>query len=57
MRMGRTSRSRLSGYRMAEVRLLAADEKTGVPWRYLLVSESDIETAKGSWDALKALGT
>jgi type III restriction enzyme len=25
-------------------------------WRYLLVSESDIETAKGSWPALKGLG-
>ncbi len=46
-----------SDYRMAEVRLLTVDEKTGVPCRYLLVSESDIETAKGSWDALKALGT
>jgi type III restriction enzyme len=27
-----------------------------VPWRYLLVSESDIETAKDSWVALKRLG-
>jgi type III restriction enzyme len=27
-----------------------------VPWRYLLVSESDIDTAKGSWEALKWLG-
>lgn len=27
-----------------------------VPWRYLLVSESDIDTAKDSWEALKRLG-
>jgi len=26
----------------------------GVLWRYLLVSESQIQTAKGSWAALKA---
>jgi type III restriction enzyme len=26
----------------------------GVEWRYLLVSESDIKEAKGSWGALKA---
>ncbi len=36
---------------------VTADDKVGVPWRYLLVSESDVETAKGSWDALKALGS
>jgi type III restriction enzyme len=27
-----------------------------VPWRYLLVSETDIRTVKGSWPALKKLG-
>jgi type III restriction enzyme len=27
-----------------------------VSWRYLLVSESDIDTAKDSWEALKRLG-
>lgn len=27
-----------------------------VPWRYLLASEADVETAKGSWPALKSLG-
>jgi type III restriction enzyme len=27
-----------------------------VPWCYLLVSESDIDTAKGSWEALKRIG-
>jgi len=35
---------------------VTADEKVGVAWRYLLVSETDIETARGSWAALKALG-
>jgi type III restriction enzyme len=35
---------------------VTADEKVDVPWRYLLVSETDIDTAKGSWAALKALG-
>ncbi|MEJ7749535.1 MAG: hypothetical protein WKF56_09540, partial [Candidatus Limnocylindrales bacterium] len=35
---------------------VSADEQVGVPWRYLLVSEADIETAKGSWPALKILG-
>jgi type III restriction enzyme len=35
---------------------VTADEKVRVPWRYLLASEADIETAKGSWPALKALG-
>ena len=33
----------------------AAEEVT-VTWRYLLVSESDIAAAKGSWGALKGLG-
>jgi type III restriction enzyme len=32
------------------------DEHVDVTWRYLLVSESDVETAKGSWSALKKLG-
>jgi type III restriction enzyme len=35
---------------------VTADEQVGVRWRYLLVSESDVETAKGSWAQLKALG-
>jgi type III restriction enzyme len=35
---------------------VTADEKVEVPWRYLLASEADIETAKSSWPALKALG-
>ena len=33
-----------------------SDEKVLVPWRYLLVSESDVDTAKGSWSALARLG-
>lgn len=36
---------------------VSADEKVGVQWRYLLVSEADIKTAKGSWPALQKLGT
>ena len=36
---------------------VSADERVGVPWRYLLVSEDDVRTAKGSWSALKGLGS
>jgi len=32
-----------------------SDEKVRVTWRYLLVAESDVDTAKGSWSALKKL--
>jgi type III restriction enzyme len=35
---------------------VTADEKVGVTWLYLLVSESDVDTAKGSWSALARLG-
>ena len=35
---------------------VSADEKVGTRWRYLLVSEADVKTARGSWDALKGLG-
>ncbi|MDP9364998.1 MAG: DEAD/DEAH box helicase family protein, partial [Chloroflexota bacterium] len=35
---------------------VSADEKVSVVWRYLLASEFDVTTAKGSWAALKALG-
>lgn len=35
---------------------VTADDKVDVPWRYLIVSETDVETAKGSWTALKKLG-
>jgi type III restriction enzyme len=34
-----------------------ADAAVDVTWRYLLVSETDISTARGSWVALKGLGT
>jgi type III restriction enzyme len=34
----------------------AADE-VGVTWRYLLAAESDVTAAKGSWPALKSLGS
>jgi type III restriction enzyme len=36
---------------------VTADERVGVTWRYLLASESDIDDAKGSWSALKKLGS
>ncbi len=35
---------------------VSADETVGKRWRYLLASETDIDEAKGSWAALKALG-
>ena len=35
---------------------VTADGTAGVAWRYLLLSESDVETAKGSWPAMKKLG-
>jgi type III restriction enzyme len=36
---------------------VTADDKVDARWRYLLVSETDIETAKSSWEALKSLGS
>ncbi|HVB22300.1 MAG TPA: DEAD/DEAH box helicase family protein [Ktedonobacteraceae bacterium] len=36
---------------------VTADDKVRVTWRYLLVSETDVNTAKGSWGALKKLGS
>lgn len=33
-----------------------ADDKVTAIWRYLLVSESHVKTAKGSWMALRGLG-
>lgn len=33
-----------------------ADENVGIRWRYLLLSESDVKTARGSWAALMGLG-
>jgi type III restriction enzyme len=35
---------------------VSADEIVGATWRYLLVSESDVATARGSWSALVRLG-
>lgn len=34
----------------------ASDEVTGI-WKYLLASETDLSDAKGSWKALKGLGS
>jgi type III restriction enzyme len=35
---------------------VSGDEKVGTCWRYLLVSETDVKNAKGSWEALNGLG-
>jgi hypothetical protein len=35
---------------------VSADDQVGARWNYLLVSEADVETAKGSWEALTRLG-
>ena len=35
---------------------VSADPEVGTTWHYLLASENDIDTAKGSWSALKRLG-
>lgn len=34
---------------------VSSDESVGTAWKYLLASESDVATAKGSWAALKQL--
>ena len=34
---------------------LSADDKVSVRWHYLLLSETDMRSAKGSWEALKGL--
>ena len=49
-------RSRKARRREAVANHVNADEKVGVKWKYLLVSEADVNTAKGSWAALKKLG-
>ena len=36
---------------------VSADDRVRVPWRYVLVSEADVSTAKESWVALKRLGS
>jgi type III restriction enzyme len=41
---------------MRWARYVTTDQSVGVTWRYLLVSESDVDTARGSWPALKKLG-
>lgn len=35
---------------------VSADPKVGREWRYLFVTESQVKQAKGSWEAMKALG-
>jgi len=34
-----------------------ADPQVGSRWRYLLPAETDVRSAKGSWEALKATGS
>ncbi len=34
---------------------VSADAAVGAQWRYLLLSESDVKTAKSSWSVLKQL--
>jgi type III restriction enzyme len=34
---------------------VSANAQVGATWRYLLASEADVTTAKGSWQALKQL--
>jgi type III restriction enzyme len=36
---------------------VTTSDKVLVTWRYLLVSEADVAAAKGSWSALKSLGS
>jgi type III restriction enzyme len=36
---------------------VSADEQVNRSWNYLLVSETDVRTAHGSWEALKRLGS
>jgi type III restriction enzyme len=35
---------------------VSSDETVAAVWRYVLLSERDVKTAKGSWDAIKGLG-
>ena len=35
---------------------VSADAAVKADWRYLLVSEDDVKSAKGDWRALKSLG-
>jgi type III restriction enzyme len=39
------------------VNYVNSDDKVTSQWRYVLVSENDISDAKGSWPALRALGS
>jgi type III restriction enzyme len=51
--------SEVQGKRDAAIRwaqYVNADEKVTDTWRYLLVSEDHVKTAKGSWAALRRLG-
>ncbi|MBJ7595058.1 MAG: hypothetical protein JF886_09400 [Candidatus Dormibacteraeota bacterium] len=34
---------------------VSSDEAVGAVWRYVLLSERDVKTAKGTWEAMKGL--
>ena len=34
-----------------------ADERVDATWGYLLISESDLDAARGSWPSLRAMGS
>ena len=34
---------------------VSSHEQVNTTWRYLLASETDVKTARGSWPALKSL--
>jgi len=35
---------------------VSASDQVGTTWRYLLVAESDVTMARGSWSSLKQIG-
>ncbi len=55
MKSGEVQTKRVAARRWANY--VTADENVEFAWKYLLVSESDIDTSKGSWAALKKLGS
>lgn len=36
---------------------VSADADVGATWEYLLLSQNDIKTSKGSWSSLRRLGS
>ena len=47
----------LAGALTTDINFLSnPDSKVGREWKYLFVTESQVKQAKGSWEAMKALG-